>query len=330
MKSFPKINICLLPTPIHKLENISRDTGVDIYIKRDDMTGFGLGGNKLRKLEYLAYDAIDNHCDTLLTYGGPQTNHGRLTAAVATRLGMKCIIIADGEKPDRPTGNLILDKMMGADLYFTDAANEKESLTAKVVRQYEENGHKIYNIPIGGSSVIGAIGYFEAVKEINTQLDEMKLSISNVICAYGSAGTYAGLILGQKYHHTPYEVTGVSVSHKTECDLAQHAAYINRVSNQLELGITIERKDMRIEMDYVKNGYNVPDKETRDCVYYVAKKEAIILDPCYTGKAFNGLLNLIRKNVIPQGSSVLFIHTGGVPGIYSDTHMPIIQEELWW
>lgn len=337
MKKIDKIETGFLKTPIHKLNNISRDLDVNIYVKRDDLTGFAFGGNKLRKLDYLLKDALVNGCDTLLTYGGPQTNHGRLTASVAARFGMKCIIIMDGSKPKEASGNIILDKMMNADLYFIDDFKVKDNddnkikniLREQVINKYEENGHKIYEIPIGGSSELGILGYFDAVEEINKQLLELNIDLDYIVCGYGSAGTYGGLILGKKYFNSRYKVIGVTVSEKSEKQILADIEYMNRSSIKYSLDVNIDRNDLWIEKGFVGEGYNVPDEETRKTIYYVAGKEAVILDPCYTGKAFRGMIELIKKGKINSKANVLFIHTGGTPGIYTKEHFLEIQKELW-
>ena len=332
-----------LDTPIHLLENISKEVGkCNIYIKRDDLTGFASGGNKLRKLDYLVGDALDNNCTVLLTYGGLQTNHGRLTAAAAARYGLKCGIIMDGFPPEKISGNLVLDKMMGADLFFMDDKDFKnsenyeekykllkEKATKNVIDIYEKAGEKVYIIPIGGSSDIGAVGYINTAKEIGTQLDEMNIDIDYLVTGYGSVGTFAGLYLGSKMIEAKYEVLGICVSEKSENVINENIKYMNNTSEKFELNINIEREDIWIEKGFFGEGYNIPDKKTREYIYKMARNEAIILDPCYTGKVFRGMMELIESNKIKKGSNVLFMHTGGFPGIYSEEHLNEINKDLW-
>jgi D-cysteine desulfhydrase family pyridoxal phosphate-dependent enzyme len=329
MKDVDKINTGFFNTPIHKLNNISKEYNCNIYIKRDDMTGFAFGGNKLRKLNYLLKDALDKGCDTLLTYGGPQTNHGRLTASVAVRYGMKCIIIMDGKKPKEASGNLILDKMMNADLYFVEEKDSKDEIKDRVIEKYEKKGHKVYEIPVGGSSTLGILGYFDAVKEINQQSKDLELELDYIVCGYGSAGTYGGLVLGKKYFKNNYNVIGICVSNKSENQIEEDRKYMNNSADKFDMNIKINEEDLWIEKGFVGEGYNVPDKKTREIIYYVASREGIILDPCYTGKAFNGMLQLIRDKRIKPDSNILFIHTGGTPGIYTKEHLEQIKKELW-
>lgn len=331
-------------TPIHKLENLSKKYGMNIFIKRDDMTGYACGGNKLRKLDFLLKDALDKNCTVLLTYGGAQTNHGRLTAAVAARFGLKCGIIMDGPAPKKATGNLILDKMLGADLFFMDDTGFKdepkeikaekykklvEKTTAEVVKMYEDQGDKVYSIPIGGSSQVGAAGYVMAVKEIKDQLDDMNVKMDYVFTGFGSVGTYGGLYLGSKYFNAGFTPIGVSVSHKNEVEMQEKVNFIKETNEFLELGVDVTQDDMWIEDGYVGIAYNVPDPVTRKYVYMMAREEAIILDACYTGKVFRGMIEMIEKGEISKDKNIMFLHTGGIPGIFSEGHEDAMQEELW-
>nr|WP_312578289.1 D-cysteine desulfhydrase family protein [Sedimentibacter sp.] len=344
IEQLQKIDTGFLNTPIHKLENLSKKYDVNIYIKRDDLTGFALGGNKLRKLDYLLKDAIDNGCNVLLTYGGSQTNHGRLTAAVAARFGLKCGIIMDGPAPEKASGNLILDKMLGADLFFMDDSNfkggskenylEKYNLllnktTKKVIRMYEENGDKVYVIPVGGSSPLGAAGYVMAAKEIKIQLDEMKINMDYVFTGFGSVGTFGGLYLGSKYFNAGFTPIGIAVSHKNDLEIQEKVNYINEANRFLELGVDVTLDDMWIERGFVGISYNIPDSETRKYVYMMAKEEAIILDPCYTGKTFRGMIEMIESGKIKKNTNIMLIHTGGSPGLFSEGHSEAMQQELW-
>ncbi|MDF2677626.1 MAG: putative D-cysteine desulfhydrase [Bacillota bacterium] len=344
IENLEKINTGFLNTPIHKLENISKKYNTNIYIKRDDLTGFAFGGNKLRKLDYLLKDALNNGCSVLLTYGGPQTNHGRLTAAVAARFGLKCGIIMDGPAPKKASGNLILDKMMGADLYFMDDSSFKneskevykqryaellEKTTNEVLRYYQNMGDKVYNIPVGGSSPVGAAGYVMAAKEIKDQLEEMNVKMDYVFTGFGSVGTFGGMYLGSKYFNTGFKTIGISVSHKNEAELQEKVDYIKQTNEFLQLNVDVKLSDMWIEDGFVGISYNVPDELTRKYVYMMAREEAIILDPCYTGKTFRGMIEMIESGKIPKGSNVMLLHTGGAPGIFSESHSEAMQEELW-
>lgn len=340
-----KYSLGVANTPIQKLKNVSKDLGVNLYIKRDDLNGLGLGGNKLRKLNYLAEDAIRNGCNVLLTFGGVQTNHGRMTAAVAAKLGLKSCIIMTGTPPQKATGNLILDKMLNAELVFMDnssfkdapdAVNKMDTLREKtieaVVNSYKKNGDKVYIIPVGGSSPLGALGYVEAINEIDVQINEMNINLDFMITAYGSIGTYGGLLVGSKMKKHKYKLIGMNVLHNFKNNphlMGEHIDYINEISSTYELGVNVTQEDIWIEKDTIRNGYNIPDPLTQERVLYLASREAIFLDFCYTGKAFSGLVDLIKQGKIPTDSNIMFIHTGGIPGVFSDIHVDAMQEKLW-
>lgn len=344
IENMQKITTGFYNTPIHKLENLSKKYEMNIYIKRDDLTGYALGGNKLRKLDYLLKDALDKGCNVLLTYGGAQTNHGRLTAAVAARFGLKCGIIMDGPAPKKASGNLILDKMMGADLFFMDDTNFKneekkvkdakykelvDKTTAEVVKMYEAQGDKVYIIPVGGSNPIGAAGYVTAAKEIKDQLEEMNVKMDYVFTGFGSVGTYGGLYLGAKYYNAGFTPVGICVSHKNDAEIQEKVDYIKETNEFLELGVNVSPDDMWIEKGYVGISYNVPDSVTRKYVYMMAREEAVILDACYTGKAFRGMIEMIEEGKITKDKNVMLLHTGGAPGLFSEDHSEAMQEELW-
>ena len=332
----------ILDTPLHKLPRVSEELKIELYIKRDDLTGFGLGGNKLRKLDYLVSDAIVTGCNVLLTYGGYQTNHGRLTAAAAARLGLKCVMILDGPPPKEATGNLILDKMMGAEVVFMDDSSFagaadyaekyaalKAKATAVVIAKYEAMGDKVYSIPVGGSSETGAAGYIKCAKELGEQLKDMDVAPDYIFCAYGSAGTYAGMTVGLKYYGVPGSLVGVCVSHKDDAAIKGGLDYINRTAATWETGLTFDLADLWIERGYVGVGYNQPDPDTRAASYFMASREAILLDFCYTGKVFRGLVDMVKSGKIAEGSKVVMLHTGGAPGLFSDRHQAACQAELW-
>ena len=216
------------PTPLERMERLEKRLQKGpLYIKREDLSEMGLGGNKVRKLEYLVQEAKEQGCSVLLTYGGPQTNHGRLTVAAAVRMGMKAILILDGDRPKRMSGNLILDGLMGADLRFVgDAdleglsieeyrvryAQKVEAMTRAVIQEYEDRGEKVYVIPVGGSNERGALGYIQMIPELMEQMKNMGLDQATLVCGAGSMGTFAGLWLGVAYYQAPIRVVGISIN----------------------------------------------------------------------------------------------------------------------
>lgn len=331
-----KINFLHLPTPLERLDNISDDLGINLYIKRDDLTPLAAGGNKLRKLEYLLKDARDNGATLLLTVGGAQTNHGRLTLAIARKYGLKGAIVAVDEYPGELSANLLLDGMMGCDVWLKkpDGVHSEGQLmkqtVAEVTARYEAEGEKVYYIPMGGSNEIGSLGYYECAVELAAQTSELGLENCRVVTTVGSMGTYTGLLLGITNEKLPLHLTGISIMpHKGGLRAAAKKQFDNACDyfglNALKADVTADALDVTEE--YERGAYNNPCKEVREAMYYMAEKEAIILDPCYTGKCFAGLLEMVKKGEIPRGKNVIFMHTGGMPGINTPFHRIEIERE---
>ena len=333
MLGHEKVSFLHLPTPLEYLPGVSQDLGVEFYIKRDDLTNLGVGGNKLRKLEYLLKDAQDQGCTMLLTLGGAQTNHGRLTAAVAAKYGMKCAIVCVDSYPGELSANLLLDRLMGAEVILKkdDGRPESEQFAetaAAVKARYEAQGEKVYEIPIGGSSDVGMLGYYECAMELTEQAKQMGLEDATLISAVGSIGTYMGLYCGLKNENSPLNLVGVAISPFLESKEKRIMEYFNNVKEKYGLTCEAKLEDFVIERGYTYDAYNNPVKDVRDTVCYMASREAIILDPCYTGKAFNGIRKMVEEGKIKKGSKVIFLHTGGLPGIYTKHHRVEFEKEL--
>lgn len=333
LENAKKVNIGIFPTPLQRMSNLEKELGVkNLYIKRDDMTDVGMSGNKIRKIEYLLHDAIEHDCNTLLTFGGPQTNHGRLVAAVAARFNMKCILILDGERPDYASGNIILDKMVGADLYFC-GKHDKEALAQSIISKYEANGDKVYEIPVGGSNATGALGYVTMVKELMDQIDEMGIAPKYIVTACGSLGTYCGLWAGIKYYNAPFEVIPIAVNPETTYREEKAAQLINEISEKYELNITCDPSELHLNFsreteNYSGIAYNTPDLQTQKAIHLLARTEAIFTDPCYSGKSFHGFADMV-KNAFPKDCGAIFLHTGGVPAIWTKEHLDFAQNLYW-
>lgn len=321
-----------LPTPLEYLPSISKDLGVELYIKRDDLTPLAMGGNKLRKLEYLLKDAQQSGATMLLTVGGVQTNHGRLTCAVARKYGLKGAIVSVGEYPGELSANLLLDGMMSSDVWIKrpDGVHTEDELmnaaVSEVMAHYESQGEKVYFIPMGGSNEIGALGYYECAMEIASQIKGSDLEGCRLVSTVGSMGTYMGLFAGILNENLPMHLTGISIL--IYDDIKQHAAdYYEKVKEKFNLKAKASPADFDLVTNYDRGAYNNPCKEVRDAMYYMAEKEAIILDPCYTGKAFAGLLEMVKSGRIKQGEKAIFLHTGGAPGINTPHHRVEIEKE---
>lgn len=331
-KKVPFLN---LPTPVEYLSNISRELGINLYLKRDDLTGLGMGGNKLRKLEYFLYDAQQHEATMLLTTGSLQTNHGRLTAAVAAKYGLKCaIVVIDDDHTEKMTANVLLDAMMGAEIIIYEN-NGKDPLTkqydsaAMDVKSYYENlGEKVYYIPMGGSDELGMLGYYDCALELTSQAAELGISDSRIITAVGSMGTYMGLFCGLNDIESPLSLTGIQIMPYEESIRGYAKDYFDRIKTLYNLDFNADKSDFHIDDAYYYGEYNNSVPEVRESILKMAQKEAIIMDPCYTGKVFNAIRQMIIDRKIQPGETVIMIHTGGQPGIYTPHHRLYMENEL--
>lgn len=341
MKEFQRVNVGYINTPLEKLDNITKyfNKG-NIYIKRDDMTGLALGGNKTRKLDYIVKYALDNDYTTLLTYGAPQTNHGRLTIAAAAKFGLKSILVCDGIKPKQAQANLILDRMMDAEIIFIDNndfdsndeyAKYKKDVVYNLI--VERSNEKILEVPMGGSSPLGSYGYMQCIKEIIEQINEQDIKIDHLVCGYGSMGTFAGLWLGAKYYKADFDIIGIPVF-PTPFDFDKCVELINKLASECEIDIVCTREDLNIvggesNNIYAGPAYGKSNEAIRNAMYLMAKEEAIITDPCYTGKVTYGMFELIKNDIIKADENVLLLHTGGSPALFASPHVEDMQDELW-
>lgn len=318
-ENYPKANLAFLPTPLEKIERFSSEVGdINIYMKRDDNTGLAMGGNKARKLEFLMGDAKSKGADTVLTTGGPQSNHARMTAAAARRLGMEPILVLKGREPAVRQGNLLLDDLLGADVRFVDTKDygEIHGKMGEIASQLESRGRKPYIIPLGGSTPLGALGYVEAFLEIMNQADEMGIKVDYIVNAVGSGGTHAGLLVGAYLSGKDVEIVGISVDAEKgvfQNDIARIATECSRLLNNDR---EFKPEDIIVFDEYVGEGYGIVNNETVEAITLMARTEGIILGPVYTGKAMSGLIDLIKKGYFKQGSNVVFIHTGGTPALF--------------
>lgn len=320
-------------TPLHYLPAISEELGVKFYIKRDDLSPWGAGGNKLRKLEYLLKDAVDNGYTMILTVGGAQTNHGRLTAAMAAKYGLKCAIAAIDEYPGEVSANILLDRIMGCDVILksSDGRPEGEQLRElcdELTKEYEAKGDKVYFIPVGGSNALGALGYYDCAVELNAQAEKEGIGNARVVCAVGSIGTYLGLFCGLKDIKSKLSLTGIAISPFDDTKEKRVVSYLDEVKTRFGMNFEASRADMDIQKGYTRSAYNNPCKEVREAIYLMARKEAVLFDPCYTGKAFAGFVDMIKEGKISKGETVIFVHTGGFPGLYTKHHRVEFEKEL--
>ena len=316
INDLPRVSLGVFPTPFYKLESISAKYGKNIWIKRDDMCGVALGGNKVRKLEFLLADAKAQGCDTVFTTGGAQSNHAMLTAACAARLGMKCILILKKRGVTEHKGNLVLDDIYGADVRFmnTDSYDDIYAEMHRVGEELAKEGHKSYYIPVGGSNPLGAVGYVNGVREFTVQALAAGIRVGHIVSATGSGGATAGLLLGAKLFQPGVKVTGIGVDNdpfeEIVPDLAAKAADI--------LECSFEREQDDFEMVYhVGQGYAIPNAEDTPYIEELARMEGILLDPVYTGKAWAGMLKLLKDGYFGDEDNIVFVHTGGAAALFA-------------
>jgi len=311
-----RIVLAHLPTPIEPLPRLTKLLqGPRLFIKRDDLTGLGLGGNKTRKLEYLAADALAQGCRTLITTGAVQSNHCRQVAAAAARLGLGCILVLAGEDPGSRQGNLLLDELSGAKLVFVPK-EERDLRLQQAFTHAEEDGMQPYLIPYGGSNPIGVQGYIQAMQELQDQ----NLQPDWIVLASSSGGTQAGLILGAQQTGFSGRILGISVD-KSEDELTQTImALANQTAAWLGIDKKIESEDVLVNDAYCQAGYGVLQPAETEAIRLFARTEGILLDPVYTGRAAAGLIDLIRKGFFSPDETVLFWHTGGIPALFAEPY----------
>lgn len=320
LDAIPRLSLGFLPTPVERLERLSAELGIDLSLKRDDFTGFGGGGNKVRKLEFLMADAVAQGVKVLITTGGHQSNHARMTAAAARKFGMRPILVLRGNRPATFQGNLLLDRLLGAEIDFLDPDAYFTEINPRMehhAREAEARGEKAYIIPLGGASALGAMGYVGAVRELAGQYAEAGRSAPDyVVAPVGSGGTLAGLHIGCSLYWPETEVVGIAVT-GSAVPFGERIAVMANAGAEL---LRIERRwrgdEIRIENDYIGPGYSIPSEEGNAAIRLMAGREGVFLDPVYTGKAVAGILGCVGNGSIPRGSSVLFVHCGGSPALF--------------
>ena len=314
LEKFERIKLGHFPTPIEHLKNITKYLdGPNIFIKRDDCTGLASGGNKTRKLEFLIPDAIKNKAELIVTVGAVQSNHARQTAAACALMGLKCLIVLEQRLKDPPvsymkSGNVFLDKLFGAEVKICPKNENVSEYSEKLMKDIKSKGTNVYFIPGGGSNSIGALGYVECLNEIIKE--NKKYNFSQIVHATGSAGTQAGLLAGRKYFDCNIPVTGICVRHKKDTQVDKVYIEAKKTCEKLQCNI-LDKSDVIVNDEYIGSGYGEPTEGMIESTKLLAKKEAILLDPVYSGKAFAGLIELIKKKKFIKNDNVLFIHTGG-------------------
>lgn len=316
----PRVPLALLPTPLVEAPRLSAALGGPrILIKRDDMTGFGFGGNKVRALEYLLAEALAQEADVIVTGAGPQSNHIRATAAAARVAGLDVIAVMHDSRPAQAQGNLLLDELLGVEIRFTGSPNRElvDMRIEEVAEELRLEGRRPYVIPRGGASALGALGYLECVPEMEAQLERMGMRPTWLALATGACGTHAGLLAGSKIFRAPYRVLGFTVSRPASECIERITRFALEAAQLAMHDLELRPGDILVRDGFIGPGYGIPTPEGVEAIRLVARSEGIFLDPTYTGKAMAGLVGEIRSDRISKDQTVVFLHTGGEPGLFA-------------
>ena len=301
----------VLPTPVQELPIFSKLFGCKVFCKRDDLTGFGFGGNKARKLDFLIADALRSQCDTLLAVGANQSNFCRMVSAYGSAHDMDVHLVLGGKEPEVPTGNLRLDHILGAECHHVDSPDwdEWETRAAALEADLRKKGRNVYQMPVGGSTAIGTLGYVSAMSEIMDDEKRLGVSFDTVVVASSSAGTQAGLVVGKSIANWPGKILGISVA--KDSDRQRQDVFALAQATSARFQCPIDRQNVCVDDSYLGSGYACNTTACEDAVHFFARKCGIFLDYVYTGKAAAGLLDYLGTSRFAPGSSILFLHTGG-------------------
>lgn len=320
---FPRLFLAHLPTPLERLDRLSRELGgPEIWIKRDDCTGLSTGGNKTRKLEFLMAEAETMGADLVITQGATQSNHARQTAAFAAKLGIGChILLEDRTGSTDPNytrnGNVLLDCLHGATFEMRPGGGDINAEMESVAERMRTEGRKVYTIPGGGSNPTGALGYVNCAFELVGQANDRGLVIDHLVTATGSAGTQAGLIAGLQAINAGIPLLGFGVRAPKDRQEANVFALAQATAEKLGCPGVVRREDVVADCDYVGDGYGIPRPDTIEAIRMLAELEGILLDPVYSGKGAAGLIDYIRKGRFRKGEQVVFLHTGGAAALFA-------------
>ena len=316
----PKTDLGFFPTPVVELTRLSEHLeGPRIFMKRDDQSGVALGGNKVRKLEYLVGEALDQQADTLVSGGAAQSNHCRQTAAAAAMKGLGCHLALGGEAPEHLEGNLLLNAFFDAKIHWCGELRKGETIP-DICNVLVKEGKKPYVVPYGGSNATGALGFVDAVTELKQQFALCHSSLTHIVFASSSGGTHAGLMIGAYLNGLDVDLIGIGID-KEEMEGRPLEQYILDLANEVATchGIeeTFTRDHLDLLMTYIGAGYGVVGHPEQEAIRLTASLEGILLDPVYTGRAMGGLIDLIRKGRFAASDNVLFWHTGGTPALFA-------------
>ena len=329
----PRTSLGFYPTPLHKLERLSAELGVNIYLKRDDLSGVStFGGNKMRKLEYLLGDALAQGADTVFTYGATQSNHAMQTVAAACKCGLHPVLyLVSVVEPDKETlrANLLLDYIYGAEVHIVqmepgeeeaDAEARSFAMGAEHVERLRAEGKHPYDVPMGGASPVGSVGFAGGLVELEEQCAAAGIKPDYLYHASGTGGTLAGLAAGRALLGADMRIVSVAVSPKDEGYEARTADLANRALGVIGTSsdVRVSAEDLQVERGYFAPGYEIPNEWGNAAIRRLARTEGVLMDTVYSGKAFGGLLDHIERGIVPQGSTVVFWHTGGATALFSE------------
>jgi 1-aminocyclopropane-1-carboxylate deaminase/D-cysteine desulfhydrase-like pyridoxal-dependent ACC family enzyme len=315
LHALPCLPLAFAPTPIDDLARL-RDAlgcGARLLVKRDDAIPFGFGGNKIRKLQLVAARALAEEADTLITTGGIQSNHARATASVAARMGLACVLVANGTPPVRPTANALLDRLLGAEVRYVGSRDARAPAMAAAAEEFRSRGRRPFVIPLGASTPLGAAAYAMAVTELLTQA----AAPDAIILSTSSGGTQAGIIAGCRLHGLSTRIVGISADDPSSA-IAQEVRRILLGMEEL-LGCapgTLAEAPIEVDDGFVGEGYGIATRESTEAIELTARREAVFLDPTYTGKAMAGLIGRVRAGEFETGT-LIFWHTGGQVGLFA-------------
>ncbi len=319
-EDLPRRRLGTFPTPLMELPRLGALLdGPRLVIKRDDLTGRGLGGNKIRKLEFLLGEAVEQGCDTVITAGAAQSNHCRQTAAAAAACGLSCHLALGGDGEEAVVGNLLLDHLLGARIHWCGEHRKGEDLD-RIAEEIRRQGGSPCIIPYGGSNATGAVGYVEAALELAAQLDEREWKLSHIVVASSSGATQAGLLVGARMAELSAEIIGIQIDPEKTAGrtLPENVAAIaTEAAGRLGRSWSFSPGEVRVETGYFGGGYGVVGALEREAIRLAASTEGIFVDPVYTGRALGGLIDLIRRGRFQREDRVLFWHTGGSPALFA-------------
>ena len=315
LDSLPTVPLAPAPTPVEEMPRLAGALAhaPRLLVKRDDAIGFAFGGNKVRKMRFVAAEALRQNADALITSGGVQSNHARVTAAAAAKLGLKCILIANGEPPSRPTANALLDRLLGAEVRYVVSREQRADAMEQAAADLRAAGHRPFVIPIGASTPLGAAAYVHAVRELLVQIEPPDV----IVHATSSGGTQAGLVAGCALAGIRTRVVGVSADEPSAVLRREVRTILEGLKPLLGVQQNLVDSPLRVDDRFVGAGYGMPTDESNEAIELTARTEAIFLDPTYTAKAMAGLIAAVRAAEFGPHETVLFWHTGGQVGLFA-------------